>query len=158
MKLNGLQRRNMKEYLIRITDEQNLLYDSEDRLYRYRMHCPYCGKESGCRCFETLEKAEDFMYNGTYFACSSKCVLMSYFDEQDLNDIKDTMKEIGKGKYNLLDSWYVKIYKNYIKYFISMWWLKWYVLKYTGRISEKDAYKVLDVMDLDYDSVEGESC
>jgi len=125
----------MKECLIRLTDEKDLFYDSEDRCYRYRMHCPYCGKYSGCRCFPTLEKAENFAEDGMNFLCSSMCFLNSMIDDQGREDIGDTMKEMG-----------------------MIWRLKWYVYKYTGYISEQDAYEVIDTMEIDFDSVEGESC
>ncbi len=36
---------------IKITGEDNLFYDSINNEYRYRMHCPYCGKVSGCWCY-----------------------------------------------------------------------------------------------------------
>lgn len=141
----------MKENLIRLIDEDNLFYDSEDRLYRYRMNCPYCGKYSGCRCFPTLEKAEDFGIDGTPFLCSSRCFLKSLIDDQGIDDIGDTMKEMGVVK------WGIK-HLSYISYYISVWRLKWYIFKYIGYISEKDAYEVIDTMEIDFDSVQGESC
>ena len=125
----------MNKYLIKITGEQDLFYDSEDRVYKYRMHCPYCSKESGCRCFETLGKAEDFMDDSIGFMCSNKCSLINFIDEFEEDDVRDTMKEMG-----------------------IIWRLKWYIFKLTGRISENDAYEVLEIIDLDYDSMEGEAC
>ncbi len=125
----------MQEYLIRITGERNLFYDSEDRLYKYRMHCPYCGKASGCRCFETIEEAEGFIDDATSFMCSSTCTLISFVDDFGEDDVRDTIKGMG-----------------------FIWRLKWYIFKFTEYISEKDAYEVLEAMDLDYDSMGGESC
>ena len=149
----------MREGLIKITDENNLFYDSVERLYKYRMHCPYCGKVSGCRCFDTLEEAEDFIVDGSEFRCSAKHSLMMLIDEWELKgDIGCTMKDMGKGKYDLLAPFWLRFINQTVRYYISVWRIKWYVFKYIGHISEKDAYKVLDVMDLDYDAVEGESC
>ena len=141
----------MKETLIRLTDEEDLFYDSEDRLYRYRMHCPQCGKYSGCRCFDKLEKAENFAVEGMNFLCSSRCFLNSMINDQGIDDIGDTMKEMGAVKWGLLTL-------QYVTYYISIWRLKWYIFKYTGYISEKDAYNVIDTMEIDFDSVEGELC
>jgi len=45
---------------IKITDEDNLFYDSVKKEYRYRMHCPYCGKYSGCWCYPELDNVPMF--------------------------------------------------------------------------------------------------
>lgn len=50
----------MKEGFIKITGEDNLFYDSIKKEYRYRMHCPYCHKVSGCWCFEELDQVPMF--------------------------------------------------------------------------------------------------
>ena len=147
----------MKENLIRLTGEKDLFYDSEDRLYRYRMHCPQCGKYSGCRCFDELEKAENFAVEGMNFLCSSRCFLKSLIDDQGIDDIGDTMKEMGI-KSTAIRSKLKRFVVEYITNFFTMWGLKWYIFKYTGYISEKDAYEVIDTMELDFDSVEGELC
>ncbi len=49
----------MREGLVRIKGEEDLFYDSIEKVYRYRMHCPRCGKISGCRCFHHLEDIDD---------------------------------------------------------------------------------------------------
>ncbi len=164
----------MKENLIRLTDEDNLFYDSEDRLYRYRMNCPYCGKYSGCRCFPTLEKVEDFVENGVNFLCSSKCFLIDFINEQGIDEVGEAIKELGRGNYltitnkketNKLKRIFNKIKKNIrflinynIKYYFSTWRIKWYIFRYTGYISENDSHIIVDEMDLDFDFIEGESC
>lgn len=43
----------MRHGLIRITGQPDLFYDSIQKEYRYRLHCPRCGKESGCWCRRT---------------------------------------------------------------------------------------------------------
>ena len=146
----------MKETLIRLTGEKNLFYDSEDRLYRYRMYCPYCGKESGCRCFDTLKKAETFAVDSVPIVCSSKCFLKSLIDDQGIDEIGDTMKEIDI-KSTVIRS-RLKRFIVGITNFFTIWRLKWYIFKYTGYISEQDAYEVVDAMEIDFDSVEGELC
>ncbi len=148
----------MKENLIRLTDETDLFYDSEDRLYRYRMHCPYCGKYSGCRCFPTLEKVEDFVENGMNFLCSSKCFLKSLIDDQGIDDIRDTMFEMGFKNWILIKPRFKRFIVQYITNIFTILRLKWYIFKYIGYISEKDAYEVIDTMEIDFDSVQGESC
>ena len=148
----------MKKNLIRITGEKNLFYDSEDKLYRCRMHCPYCGKDSGCRCFDTLEKAEGFVENGTKIICSSKCFLMTFIDDQGIDDIRDTMWEMGFNDWFLIKSRFKKLIVKHVINIFTIWRLKWYIFKYTGYISEKDAYEVIDTMEIDFDSVEGELC
>lgn len=149
--------RDMRRYLIKLTDEGSIFYDSADRVYRYAMSCPQCGKYSGCRCFDTLEKVENFSIDGTDFLCSSRCFLESMIDDQGIDDIGDTMKEMSiktittrsKLKYFII---------RYIINFFTIWRLKWYIYKYTGYISEQDAYDVVDAMDIDFGSMEGEMC
>lgn len=148
----------MKESLIRLTDEKNLFYDSEDKLYRYRMHCLYCGKYSGCRCFNTLEKAEDFIEGCMGFLCSSRCFLDSLIDDQDIDDIRDTMFEMGFKNWILIKPRFKRFIVQYITNIFTIWRLKWYIFKFTGYISEKDAYEMLDTMEIDFDSIQGESC
>lgn len=65
-----------KLWLIKLTGEDNLFYDSEEKVYRYRMHCPYCGKASGCQCYEDMEEAECDEANEINYSCSAKCSLM----------------------------------------------------------------------------------
>jgi len=152
----------MKDGFIRITDEKNLFYDSVNRVYRVRMHCPNCGKDSGCRCFDTLGKAEGFIDDGIPFVCSSKCSLKSLVGDVGVDDIGDTMKEMGMGNWKIERKHLITRINRFInhtlKYYISIWRLKWYIFKYTGYISEKDAYKVIDEMDINFDEVGGESC
>lgn len=147
----------MFNYLVKITDEENLFYDSEERLYRYRMHCPACGETSGCRCFETIEKAYDFMENDYDYLCSSRCFIESAVDDYELGE---AMKEIGLISLNFkscIPVWVQKIIRS-VRYYLNTWRLRWYIYKYTRYISEKDAREVIDSMDLDYDSIGGMSC
>lgn len=82
-----------KEGLVKLTNEDNIFYDSIKKVYRYRMHCPKCGKISGCRCFEDIEDVEEASASGLDFCCSSKCsiyMLDSYEEER----IKELMQEL----------------------------------------------------------------
>lgn len=155
----------MKNCLIKLTGERDLFYDSKERLYRYRMHCEVCGNVSGCRCFNTLEKAEDFSTDKMDLICSYKCYI-SYLMNNDKIYVEETMKEMGTISLSKsLKSWYIpKFMRSYhvkILRFINLftiWRLKWYKLKLTGRISEEDAWIVIDEMDIDSDKIQGESC
>ncbi len=95
----------MKEGLIRITGEKDIFYDSFERVYRYRMHCPNCGKViSICRCYQDIDdllmNIDDGIAN---YTCSSKCeLLIGEWDEigeamqaLDLSrDLKECVSEI----------------------------------------------------------------
>lgn len=41
----------MKDGLIRLTNEKDIVYDSIGKTYRYRMHCPKCGAIGICKCY-----------------------------------------------------------------------------------------------------------
>ncbi len=123
------------EGIVKIKGEKNLFYDSIDRVYRYRMHCPECGRPSGCRCFITIEKAYTFIEDCSDFICSSKCYLDYLFVEDDPCYVEETMKDMG-----------------------IIFRIKWYIYKYFNIISEVDAFRVVGNMDIDYDSVTGEYC
>ena len=67
----------MKEGLIRITGEKDIFYDSIEKVYRYRMHCPNCKKViSICRCYQDLDALLINIDDGIAdYTCSSKCAL-----------------------------------------------------------------------------------
>lgn len=146
----------MIEGLIKITDEENMFYDSEERLYRCRMHCPSCGDMSGCRCFETIEEAYEFIEGGCDYLCSCKC----YLDDVDECELGEAMKEMGIIciKYKSRIPLHIQRIIRSMRYYLSIWRFKWYIYKYTGYISENDACEVIESMDLDFDSVGGMSC
>lgn len=86
----------MKEGLIKLTDEKNIFYDSVDKVYRYRMHCPQCGKqiETG-RCYDEIEALEGDIEDGIADdPCSAKCSLMS----RDRIDLYEPMSHLGMQK------------------------------------------------------------
>lgn len=123
--------------LIKLAGEDNIFYDSEERLYRYRMHCDVCGKVSGCRCFDTLEKAECASESGLDYVCSYKCVVIGH---TDWDDVFEVMRGMG-----------------------LRWWLKSWILRIGLKfnkvwISENDAYNIIDEMDIEFDGIGGESC
>lgn len=76
----------MKEGLIRLTDKKDVFYDSIEKVYRYRQHCPNCGVVlPKCQCYEDLDLLlMDIDDNIADVCCSSKCcLLMGGFDELD---------------------------------------------------------------------------
>jgi len=151
------------ESMIKVGD--NIFYDSLDRVYRYRMHCEICGRVSGCRCFESLEEAEDFSISGMDTMCSGKCYVV-YMLNEDHELVEDTMKEMGTiSLSDSLKSGYIPRFMKpchvtilRIINFFTIWRFKWYFLKYFNKISYDDAIKVIDEMDIDYDNMQGDSC
>lgn len=88
-----------KKWLIKI--KEDLWYDSEKKEYRYRIHCPNCGKVSGCLCYSDLEEAEIDICNDVGFCCSSKCsIICGEFDDLNLVmsilDIKKDVDELSE--------------------------------------------------------------
>jgi len=83
----------MKEGLIRITDEKDIFYDSVEKVYRYRMHCPSCGKVVPiCRCYQDIEELLMNIDEGiANYTCSSKCTLL--IGEWD--EIDEAMQTLG---------------------------------------------------------------
>ncbi len=95
----------MKESLIKITGTDNLYYDSETKQYKSRMHCPYCGKPSGCWCYSEFDSIpmwdEDFP--NTY--CSDRHFVLGcdYYNLAEIADmlhitVKPTMEEWNASK------------------------------------------------------------
>jgi len=68
----------MKEGLIRLTDEKDIFYDSIERVYRYRQHCPQCNVAlPKCMCYNDLDLLLNDIDDGiSDFTCSSKCALI----------------------------------------------------------------------------------
>ncbi|MFA4870874.1 MAG: hypothetical protein WC623_21935 [Pedobacter sp.] len=80
-----------KQWLIKIQD--NIYYDSEERVYRYKMHCPNCKQViSTCVCYTDLDTLLMNIDDGIAdFTCSSKCaLLLGEWDELD-----EAMQEAG---------------------------------------------------------------
>lgn len=69
-----------REGLIKLTGEDNLFYDSIEKVYRYRMHCPRCKKLSGCQCFEDLEDAEYSSMHELDYCDTYRCTLKELID------------------------------------------------------------------------------
>lgn len=82
------------EGIVKLTAENDLFYDSVEKLYRYRMHCPECGTISGCRCFPDLEEAELATVSETDYACSSRCSLLYSYENSD-GQIEEALQCIG---------------------------------------------------------------
>ncbi len=82
------------EGIIKLTNEDNLYYDSIEKVYRYRMHCPKCGKPSGCRCFPDLEEAETATMEDCDYACSSKCSVLYAYENND-SQIEEALQGLG---------------------------------------------------------------
>ena len=68
----------MKDGLIRLTGEKDIFYDSVEKVYRYRMHCPGCGKAiNNCMCYQNLDRlCRDIIDGIADYTCSAKCALM----------------------------------------------------------------------------------
>lgn len=68
----------MKEGLVKLKNENDVFYISNEKIYRYRMHCPKCGKEAKpCICYQDLEDLLGDIDDGIAdFCCSSKCALL----------------------------------------------------------------------------------
>lgn len=96
--------RNMKEGLIKIADTDNLYYDSNTRQYKSKMHCPYCGKPSGCWCYPDFESTP--MWEEDYpnvYCCDVHFVLDSKGEINEIAaalgiTIKPTMEEWNAAK------------------------------------------------------------
>ncbi len=83
----------MKEGLIRLTDEKDIFYDSIEKVYRYRQHCPQCGtKIDTCMCYNDLELLfSDIDDNISDYTCSAKCSLLA----GDWDYLSDAMENVG---------------------------------------------------------------
>ncbi len=83
----------MKEGLIRLTDERDIFYDSIERVYRYRQHCPNCGtKIDNCMCYNDLDLLLSDIDEGiSDYTCSAKCALLV----GDWEELSDAMEDVG---------------------------------------------------------------
>jgi len=86
----------MREGLIRLTGEKDIFYDSIEKVYRYRMHCPQCGEViKTCRCYQDLERLESDISDGIAdYTCSSKCALLC----GEWDDIDEAMQSLDLSK------------------------------------------------------------
>lgn len=130
----------MKEGLIKITGMDDVFYDSIERLYRYRMFCPSCGKYSGCRCFPELEDAEFAYEEENDCTCSYKCSLIAIADFDGWDDVLLTMKSLGL-------MWRLRAIVVAIGLYFDEYW-----------ISEETCKKYFNEVDYDFDYIEGEFC
>ena len=80
----------MKEGLIKITDTENLYYDSITKQYKFGMHCPYCGKHSGCWCFPDFECIPLFEEEFPNTYCSDRHFVLGESDS-----VEDIASEMG---------------------------------------------------------------
>jgi hypothetical protein len=95
----------MKEGLIKITDTDNLYYDSITKQYKSKMHCPYCGKLSGCWCYPDLDSVPVFDEEfPNIYCCDVHFVVDSgHYELGDIAEslgitIKPTMEEWNAAK------------------------------------------------------------
>jgi len=88
----------MKEGLIRITNEKNIFYDSIEKVYRYRQHCPNCSTIIDyCMCYSNLDLLYSDIDNGiSEHTYSAKCALLA----GDWDELPDAIEDMGyeKGK------------------------------------------------------------
>ena len=78
----------MKEGLIKITDTDNLYYDSNTKQYKSKMHCPYCGKPSGCWCYPDFDDIPMWDEEYPNFYCSNVHFVLD-------DDVEDIASELG---------------------------------------------------------------
>jgi len=84
----------MKEGLIRLTDENDIFFDSIEKVYRYRQHCPNCGiKIDNCICYNDIDLLYSDIDDGiaNYNTCSAKCALLI----GDWDELTDAMEDVG---------------------------------------------------------------
>lgn len=86
----------MKDGLIRLTDEKDIFYDSIERVYRYRQHCPQCNTVlKNCICYNDLDLLLNDIDDGiSDYTCSSKCALLI----GDFDELNEAMQEVGLEK------------------------------------------------------------
>jgi len=84
----------MKEGLIRLTNEKDIFYDSIEKVYRYRMHCPNCKTViSTCICYNDLDVLLMDIDEGVAdYTCSSKCTVLSWGMSEE---VAEAMRELG---------------------------------------------------------------
>jgi len=80
----------LKDGLIRLKENKDIFYDSVDGVYKYRMHCPYCGKViDNCRCYNDLQKLSIDIDDGIAdYSCCAKCCLLN---DDEWDDIEDAL-------------------------------------------------------------------
>jgi len=105
----------MNESIVKITGEEDLYYDSNTKQYKSKMHCPYCGKYSGCWCypdFESVPMWED-EYPNVY--CSDRCFVL---DEDEI--CKEIAAEMGITIKPTMEEWNAsKIVKVFMEDFVG---------------------------------------
>jgi hypothetical protein len=84
-----------KQWLIKINGENNLYYDSDNKIYRLRLFCPYCDKPSDCQCYKDYEdyeydKSSEFPVRCCSYLC---CLLIDRGEEKE--NIKEAIQNLG---------------------------------------------------------------
>ena len=84
-----------KQWLIKINEEDDLYYDSENKEYRLRLFCPHCHQFSGCQCYG---RYDDYIYDCISgfpgLCCSYSCCLIVNSDIDTENIVK-TAEDLG---------------------------------------------------------------
>jgi hypothetical protein len=80
----------MKEGIIKIIGSKNLYYDSTTKQYKSTMHCPHCGKYSGCWCYPDFEGTPTFDEEYPNVYCSDRHFVLGESD-----NIRDFANEMG---------------------------------------------------------------
>lgn len=156
---------------IKISGYDNLFYDSEEKVYRYRMYCSVCGKLSGCRCFQELESAELAEDNDSSSLCSCRCFLISYADEYsdefidwlrsgNLLSVWDLTKiHLRNTVYGISDC--TKIYRKMCEIIIKIIRIDTISVSpefLAERLTEEQARCFCNSIDTEFDYIGGESC
>ena len=90
----------MKEGLIKITGEDNLYYDSITKQYKYAMHCPQCGRYSGCWCYPDFESTPIWDNECPDVYCSDRCFVFALRE-----DLAEIASEMGITIHSKMEEW-----------------------------------------------------
>jgi len=87
---------NLKDGLVRLKENENIFYDSVNGVYKYRMHCPECGKVIDyCRCYNDLHILYADIDEGIAdYTCSARCCLLC----GDWDEIEDALMDVEFNK------------------------------------------------------------
>ena len=88
----------MKDGFIRINDNNDIFYDSIEKVCRYRMHCSECEKLiPTCRCYHDLDCLLIDIEEGIAdYTCSAKCCLVG----GDWDELGEAGDRVVTGDFN----------------------------------------------------------
>lgn len=107
-----------KQWLIKINEEDNLYYDSEEREYRLRLFCSYCHKPSDCQCYKKYEDYVDDSIEGFPERCCSYLCCLIINSENERENIIRASRKVGIGV-KLLDKYTEEDAKLIVEYLVD---------------------------------------